>query len=69
MSITRKPPGARPGLAVLLTLPEISGQCICTWVTADYRKDGQSRSTLKYRNTSCPAVVFHRGLQAATEQP
>lgn len=62
----RQSSAAYPAPSVLLPLPEISHDCICTWIASDYRKDGTSKQSLKFRNTSCPAVVFHRRLGEGT---
>lgn len=57
-----------PAPHVSLTQREISGQCTCTWVVTRYSKDGESLSSLKYRDAMCPAGRFHRAL-AGRSQP
>lgn len=51
-----------PAPGIVLTQREISGQCTCTWVVTEYSRDGNSRSSLKYRDALCPAVRFDRAL-------
>jgi hypothetical protein len=59
-------PGWCPGPPVLLTLPERDPHCTCTWVPAEYSRGGSTRFALKYPDAACPAVRFHRRLEAAS---